>query len=765
MMRFVQEKYMKDSRLIYKRVAIIGAIGNPNVGDEAILAMNIEKIRKMYGDNCIIYVFSKDAAYTSLYSAEDDNIIATDYLHKFTLSCKYDTSIMEQKSDEFLNYPEHHTYNMEYEAIHQIFRSIDILHIIGGGYLNSIWPDMLYEVLFATRIAKKYNKKYFATGISVNPMNEPYISALQEIIDGAEFADFRDNSYLNIGLDRITNCLTTVDDMVELKTEKHQSGYLEKYATMLFHEWNNRDEIAEKVNSCIIPFMNYCLKRGLIDKFYILAFSEGDFEVWEKLNILNQFQGKVQFENCINQPVAFAKNIIANAAFNVGSRFHQAVFSLSAQVPVLSVWYDEYYQNKLASIHDLFDSRELYSIKELTYDCMVEFAESLNSLSYNISRARDNVSGIINIKNMKIAEGYAENKKEMGTNMMRLKENRMPKISVIIPIYNMDAYLRDCLNSVLSQTLNDIEIICINDGSTDYSQMILEEYAWKDKRIRVISQTNQGVAVARNNGIEQAKGEFLFFLDPDDWLPDNETFTDLYKAAKDNNVLVCGGSFEEHSPCGVIKKWDGNLSKYTFDEDKLMKYEDYQFDYGWVRFIYNREFIIRNNLRLPELIFFEDPVFFVRVMHEANTFYALRRSTYCYRTGYKSSDLPYSKALDLIKGLYNNIKFAKENGYDQLVALELARIENDYSDKIVKYLAGSSNAEFREVFEKINQIVYSDNNRIEYNIYNKMIANKNYEIWSTERKIEEKFYNSTTWKVGNSILYIPKMLKQLLKKS
>ena len=216
---------MINNRLIYKRVALVGAVGNPNVGDEAILTRNIEKICKMYGDNCKIYVLSKDAAYTSLYNAEDGNIIVSDYLHKFTLSCKYDISIMERKSDEFLNYPEHHIYNMEYEAIHQIFRSIDILHIIGGGYLNSLWPDMLYEVLFATRIAKKYNKKYFVTGISVKPMSEQYIPALQEIIDGAEFADFRDDSYLNIGLDRITNCLTTVDDVVELNPPKCQSGY------------------------------------------------------------------------------------------------------------------------------------------------------------------------------------------------------------------------------------------------------------------------------------------------------------------------------------------------------------------------------------------------------------------------------------------------------------------------------------------------------------------------------------------------------------
>lgn len=755
---------MNSNGLIYKRVALIGAVGNPNVGDEAILAMNIAKIRKMYGNHSVIYVFSKDATYTSLYNSEDGNVVVTDYLHKFTLSCNYDINMMEQRADEFLNYPERHNYSMEYEALHQIFRSIDILHIIGGGYLNAFWPDMLYEILFAVRIAKKYNKKYFATGISVKPMCSKYIPELQEIIDGADFVDFRDDSYLNIGLERVSNCIVTLDDAIELSILKKNRAFSEKYATILLHKWNSQDTPIDKVKDCIIPFMKYCFDIELVNKFYILAFSEGDFEIWESLTISSQFPDRIVFKNCINQPSKFAKDILANAIFNIGTRFHQAVFSLSAQVPVLSVWYDEYYYNKLSSIHNLFGSAELYSINELTYNCLVDFAKSLNSISYNISRTWNRVIKKLNIKNTKIAAGYAENKLEMDNNMLHLKEDVMPKISVIIPIYNMDAYLRDCLNSVLSQTLNNIEIICINDGSTDYSQMILEEYAWKDKRIRVIVQTNQGVSRARNNAIDQAKGEFLYFLDPDDWLPDNETLSDLYQAAKDHNVLVCGGSFEEHNPFGVINKWDGNLSKYTFEEDKLIKYEDYQFDYGWVRFIYNREFIIHKNLRLPELTFFEDPVFFVRVMHEAKTFYSLKRCTYCYRTGHKSGDLSYSKVLDLVKGLYNNIKFAKENGYSQLMVLEVARMENDYADKIVKHLTGRSNDELREIFEQINQIVYQSNERVEYNIYNKIIANKNHEIWATEKRIEEKFHKSTTWKVGNSILYMPKKIKRLLKR-
>ena len=91
----------------------------------------------------------------------------------------------------------------------------------------------------------------------------------------------------------------------------------------------------------------------------------------------------------------------------------------------------------------------------------------------------------------------------------------MVKISVIIPVYNNEKYLKECLDSVCHQTLTDIEIICINDGSSDGSLNILNEYS-KDDRIIVIDQTNQGPAIARNRGLDIAKGEYIGFLDSDD---------------------------------------------------------------------------------------------------------------------------------------------------------------------------------------------------------------------------------------------------------
>ena len=94
----------------------------------------------------------------------------------------------------------------------------------------------------------------------------------------------------------------------------------------------------------------------------------------------------------------------------------------------------------------------------------------------------------------------------------------MVKISVVVPVYNVENYLPDCLDSLVNQTFKDIEIICINDGSPDNSLQILEEYAEKDSRMKVFSQENGGHAVATNRGISMATGDYLFLMDSDDVL-------------------------------------------------------------------------------------------------------------------------------------------------------------------------------------------------------------------------------------------------------
>ena len=113
-----------------------------------------------------------------------------------------------------------------------------------------------------------------------------------------------------------------------------------------------------------------------------------------------------------------------------------------------------------------------------------------------------------------------------------------PKVSVIIPIYNAAEFLEECIDSILAQSLKEIEVICVDDGSPDHSLDILRRYEKKDSRVRVISQKNQGAGAARNNGMSAARGEYLSFLDSDDFFEKN-MLEEAYRAAHDSDADVC----------------------------------------------------------------------------------------------------------------------------------------------------------------------------------------------------------------------------------
>ena len=115
-----------------------------------------------------------------------------------------------------------------------------------------------------------------------------------------------------------------------------------------------------------------------------------------------------------------------------------------------------------------------------------------------------------------------------------------PKVSVIVPVYNVEKYLKRCLESLINQRFKDIEIICINDGSTDNSSDILKEYEKKDTRIKIINQNNRGLSGARNSGIDIANGEYILFVDSDDWI-NLDMIKDMYEQANSNkcDVVIC----------------------------------------------------------------------------------------------------------------------------------------------------------------------------------------------------------------------------------
>ncbi len=120
--------------------------------------------------------------------------------------------------------------------------------------------------------------------------------------------------------------------------------------------------------------------------------------------------------------------------------------------------------------------------------------------------------------------------------------NSNPKVSVIVPVYNAQRHLEKCINSIMRQSIDDIEIILINDGSTDLSPKMCDEFASKDNRIKVLHQANKGISYTRQLGIESSAGEFIQFVDSDDWIEDNMV-ADLYNYASEMNLDIVGSNF------------------------------------------------------------------------------------------------------------------------------------------------------------------------------------------------------------------------------
>lgn len=248
------------------------------------------------------------------------------------------------------------------------------------------------------------------------------------------------------------------------------------------------------------------------------------------------------------------------------------------------------------------------------------------------------------------------------------------KVSVLVPVYDAEKYIRECLDSILGQTLRDIEIILIDDGSTDGSGGICDEYAGKDGRIKVSHIENRGVALARNLAIDRASGKYVCFMDPDDLYPEGHVLEKLYQAASQNSAMVVGGSFSElNANNGNIRtEFNWPFLGYTFKRRGFIDFKDYQFNYGFHRFLYNRKFLNDNGIRFPDYKRYQDPVFLVKVLIAAERFYAIPDVTYRLRFGHKDYLAIWEnkqKLNDAVNGIADVLWVACENNLKDLYRL------------------------------------------------------------------------------------------------
>ncbi len=206
----------------------------------------------------------------------------------------------------------------------------------------------------------------------------------------------------------------------------------------------------------------------------------------------------------------------------------------------------------------------------------------------------------------------------------------MIKVSVIIPVFNVEKYLNQCLDSVCAQTLKDIEIICINDGSTDNSYNLLCEYAKLDSRIIIVNQNNKGVSSARNAGVKLAKGEFLCFIDSDDYV-DSDYLEKLYQSAVTNNCEIACSGFIKVS--GIRKSVKKEISKVAVLKNISEKIEIEQIpkhNYIWNK-IFLRQSFINNNFKFAEGRFFEDIEIVIKILNTMGDMVTVPDVYYYYR--------------------------------------------------------------------------------------------------------------------------------------
>ena len=372
------------------------------------------------------------------------------------------------------------------------------------------------------------------------------------------------------------------------------------------------------------------------------------------------------------------------------------------------------------------------------------------------------------LKNFKILN-------ENRINYFNLKKNScFPKISIVIPVFNSEKYLFDSLNSIINQTLKEIEIICINDGSYDNSLNILNYYKKIDNRIIIINQKNKGVNSARNSGLKIAKGEFILFFDSDDQLKSN-ALEIMYEFSNKNNLEILFFNveliFKNKTIENKIIPFD---IFYSIDNTKIIKnktklflnfLEKNKFIVSPCFQLIKHSFLINYKINFYEGIFYDDYLFNFKLLNSFNISYEMNQTFY-YKFIYKN--LTINKNY-LLKILHDNIINIREF-LIYILKYEIESIIQNYFEIFINNLEELIFFIYKQInikeFFYLNQwekkdklllllILYNQNDNLNfiYEIY-KNNNNKNYYINIWLFKFEKK--------ICNKLVYIINKFKNIL---
>ena len=257
----------------------------------------------------------------------------------------------------------------------------------------------------------------------------------------------------------------------------------------------------------------------------------------------------------------------------------------------------------------------------------------------------------------------------------------MIKLSIIVPVYNVAEYLERCLNSLINQTLNEIEIICVNDGSTDNSLCILKKFAELDKRIKIINQKNKGLSGARNTGIKLVQGEYFGFLDSDDWV-DLDYFEKLYKRAKNCDADISLGDFIRKGKFKhKIRLKLNKEEEFVGDNEKFYGSQFYHFPCVWNKIYKTSKF---NDLRFIEGIYFEDGPYTIQALNRANKvvtccntylYYFVNPNSIVKTLNKKKEQDMYNSSKFILNYIKDNMQIQDKGIYYETFAQKLWRIK------------------------------------------------------------------------------------------
>ena len=300
-----------------------------------------------------------------------------------------------------------------------------------------------------------------------------------------------------------------------------------------------------------------------------------------------------------------------------------------------------------------------------------------------------------------------------------------------MPTYNSEATVKNSIISALRQTIPEKEIICIDDGSVDGTMGILRKMSNQYSEVRVIQQIHRGSGPARNLGIKSAKAKYVAFLDSDDEYVESDALESMVNACIKKGALICGSN-RIVSEDGIDRD-AGLFREFNIkDEGAYIDFADYQDDYHYHSFIFERTFLIDNDIAFPPLMRYQDPPFFLKAMSVSKKFYVLPCVLYRYRQSNRASII--NENIDgILEGVLQTIKLASEGGYEKLLEKIRFRLDEYYREAIMMNLS-----------DKIMSLIIEINNVLmENGIAKPMITEQIYEdtknmpnVWKSNHYLE-----------------------------